>query len=676
MFEYITPTSPLLKSVQDLGDHCRNTVGFLPREAFFDYAKQNGILALTQNGTLLGYVMFRFGRNDIIVVQLCVAPEYRKMGIAKQIIQKLSGDYFHSNISGITLNCRRDYHLESVWQGLGFCPVNEKLGRATNRKTRLTTWFLKNPQSVNLFNLVPDSAEDKFIVFLDTNIAIEMAKHSAGEQYPLLADYIPLFAKYFIPGDVMYELNKYENEAQRKHNLDYSREHFQVVYENTLNNLSEIEKELLSWRPVTSPNSTRDLKHIAAAIAYAANIYITDDSEWLRDSFKHKVFDEYSLQIMNASQFVLFLAEQNNFSSFLPYRLAGLSIRHQRVTANELSSIVTDLHEFSKQKKAQYNQAISNFIAYPDTFTVMGVFSQKENHYLALYVYEKKGTELNIPELCIRDRELPPNLAMTLVKNLVFRFLDIAMTKSCDSITIVGSPSGEKYADSILTCDYTYVDGQFKRYLDKSVRTRDEVFDKYVHNPSLKSTFSINTLFTLEKKYWPLIILDSGIPCYIVPIQADYAQDLFDENLANENLSLFENKYRLPALSPENVYFKSARNSIPTGPAHILWYVSNGRQFGTSSIRAVSMLNGVEIGPAKTVYRKYQRLGVLTWEQLKAIAHGDIACYNFCYTQLFKHPISLEQVRASDGTLSHATFQSRQQISINTFITLFKQGME
>lgn len=129
MFEYITPTSPLLKSVQDLGDHCRNTVGFLPREAFFDYAKRNGILALTQNGTLQGYVMFRFGRNDIIVVQLCVAPEYRKKGIAKQIIQRLSGDYFHSNILGITLNCRRDYHLESVWRGLGFCPVNEKVGR-------------------------------------------------------------------------------------------------------------------------------------------------------------------------------------------------------------------------------------------------------------------------------------------------------------------------------------------------------------------------------------------------------------------------------------------------------------------------------------------------------------------------------------------------------------------
>ena len=43
----------LLKKVQDLGDSASSTVGFLPGEAFADYARKGHILAVTEGDGLL-----------------------------------------------------------------------------------------------------------------------------------------------------------------------------------------------------------------------------------------------------------------------------------------------------------------------------------------------------------------------------------------------------------------------------------------------------------------------------------------------------------------------------------------------------------------------------------------------------------------------------------------------
>ena len=66
----------------------------------------------------------------------------------------------------------------------------------------------------------------------------------------------------------------------------------------------------------------------------------------------------------------------------------------------------------------------------------------------------------------------------------------------------------------------------------------------------------------LEKMFWPLKILVPCVPCYIVPIQTEYAKKLFDENLANVNISLFPNENMESALSVENIYYKSKYQSI------------------------------------------------------------------------------------------------------------------
>ena len=88
-----------------------------------------------------------------------------------------------------------------------------------------------------------------------------------------------------------------------------------------------------------------------------------------------------------------------------------------------------------------------------------------------------------------------------------------------------------------------------------------------------QGVISTQATIEMEKMFWPLKIQTPCVPCYIVPIPTVYAKKLFDENLANTNLSLFPNENTESALSIENIYYKSKYQSISRFPARILWYV-------------------------------------------------------------------------------------------------------
>ena len=85
----VNSNSPFLEAVVALGDTARDTVGFLPREAFLDYARKEQIIACVEGKRLLGYLLFRRGKAVITIVQLCVNKLNRKSGIARQLVDEL-----------------------------------------------------------------------------------------------------------------------------------------------------------------------------------------------------------------------------------------------------------------------------------------------------------------------------------------------------------------------------------------------------------------------------------------------------------------------------------------------------------------------------------------------------------------------------------------------------------
>lgn len=81
--------SEWLDKVIALGDSCRATVGFMPKQAFVDYAYRREILALTTGDALVAYVMYRYRDYSLVIVHMCVSEKYRKHGYAEKLMDAL-----------------------------------------------------------------------------------------------------------------------------------------------------------------------------------------------------------------------------------------------------------------------------------------------------------------------------------------------------------------------------------------------------------------------------------------------------------------------------------------------------------------------------------------------------------------------------------------------------------
>jgi len=181
-----------------------------------------------------------------------------------------------------------------------------------------------------------------------------------------------------------------------------------------------------------------------------------------------------------------------------------------------------------------------------------------------------------------------------------------------------------------------------------------------------------------EKFLFPAKIIDSEINNFIIPIQPRWAQDLFDEYLAQQILLLGQKKEL--AFNREAVYYKSAKNSGGlNAPGRILWYVSEDKYnsyCGISSIRACSFIDEVIIGKPKELYQRFQRLGVYKLDDIMKIPqdkNGDIIAIRFSNTELFKYPVPLKKVQAVLNKKS--TFQSACKIQNSHFPTLYNLGV-
>lgn len=183
----------------------------------------------------------------------------------------------------------------------------------------------------------------------------------------------------------------------------------------------------------------------------------------------------------------------------------------------------------------------------------------------------------------------------------------------------------------------------------------------------------------LERAYWPLKIIDAPIPSYIIPIQPQWAAELFDDDLANQDL--FGARTKL-SLNREGVYCRSA---VPTGglaaPGRILWYVSDDKKYqGSKCIRACSFLDDVVVGRPKELFPRFDRLGVYEWKHLIELAKGDIdtsvMAVRYSDTQLLANPIlwdTFQPVLQKAGVRTQ--LQSPQLIPPQVFENLYRQGM-
>lgn len=685
--QIINHKSKWLNKVQDLGDTASGTVGFLPRDAYFDYARRNQILAVIDNDELLAYTMFRFRKSGIVIVHLCVADQYRGRGIPAKMIDWLleqNGD----QISHIQLACRRDYNLEKFWQKLGFSPVAEKAGRATKEHTILTIWVRDNPNCKDLFASLAGADTSKALVVLDTNIVIDLCEESNAESNLLLQTYLGTYAEFRITKFVLNEINQNDNETVRNRHRNYSKEHFSMLDNVDEEIFNRIKDDLLVKRSAPENSNTWfDIVHIAQAAAAGAEVFITRDEGWLNNNLSEYIAQFYGIRILSPGEFINSIDELNYPFDYAPLKLSGLGLEYSKMQSADFSATVAAFFQQSGMKKTEFEKKLRQWIGLSNRYTVLLVKTKKDPACLA--VWELQNGSFNVEILLINSNTIKTSLQRTFIKRVAFKLLDDAHKAGMQEIKIDKMCLTEETCSCLRDCGFFDNATHLVRIIRKQIIQAKELDviaalpDSSPLNLAIRQ-FSADQLIgnltakqvvSLEKAMWPMKFSDTDVPCFIVPIQADYAVQLFDENLCNQEVTLFENEKSEPALSIENTYFKTARNSVPKAPARILWYVSSSHYIGTPAIRACSYLDRVEKGSAKEMYEKYKRLGVLEWKELQQRAKGrDVATYVFSYTELFDHPVGLEEARKLINKPTE-TFQSFCTISETTFLNVYQAGM-
>lgn len=106
----VASTDPLLDEVFHLYRRNSDTLGFLPRGAFEQFADDCGVLVACRSGEVEGYVAFRRSADAVVLVHLCVRKDSRGSGIATQLMTEFLEEI--SDAAYVRLHCRQDWEAQ------------------------------------------------------------------------------------------------------------------------------------------------------------------------------------------------------------------------------------------------------------------------------------------------------------------------------------------------------------------------------------------------------------------------------------------------------------------------------------------------------------------------------------------------------------------------------------
>ncbi|MEH2062606.1 MAG: GNAT family N-acetyltransferase [Nostoc sp.] len=688
--EEINDRSPHLPAVIKLWGMNRTTLGFFPKGAFADHAKNRQILvALDPQAGCIGYLLYRHSYDRITIVHLCVDGEHQNKKVARLLVNHLK-QITQEKYTGIGLNCRRDYDLAGMWSKLGFVPQYEKEGKSKDKKLLTFWWFDHGHQ--NLFsNTHIQKLESKLCVVIDANIFFNLYRdeYSSNEESRLLlADWLEPELELCITDEIFNYISLVNDDKERESQRQLAKRF--VSLPSLSKNLDEICQNLKKFiYPKNIIFSELDVRHLARAIASDSHVFVTNKKELL--DITDEIYDRFRLSILTPNELLTQLDELRNKPDYQPVRLAGTLLKQvpvQRGQEDLLTNYFTCINQ--GETKTAFQQQLRRFLTEVDKFDCY-IVVEGENKPLALFVYGKyKKNELEVPLLRVGNN----HLSATLVRHLIFQSVLHSANEHRQFTRITDLTLDETVITAIQEDNFIRVNNGWLKINLAVAETASQLSmrlatlasnlgQEYNFCIQIADSLNTNNLTTdvqasanIERFLFPGKIIDAEIPNFIIPIQPRWAQDLFDSNLASQ--TLFGSKIEL-AFNREAVYYRSVRNSRGLkAPCRIIWYVSQGDYnfyCGISSVRACSFLDEIIIDQPKNLYQRFQRLGVYKLADIMNVNQdkdGNIMAIRFSNTELFKFPINFKQVQKIIN--KKESFQSICKISNDSFKKLYNLG--
>ncbi|MFN6562516.1 MAG: GNAT family N-acetyltransferase [Nostoc sp. ChiSLP01] len=278
--EQIDDTSPYLSAVIELWRPNRATLGFLPKGAFVERAKNRQILvALDPQVGCIGYLLYRHSFDRITIVHLCVDGEHQNKKVARLLVNHLK-QITKEKYRGIGLNCRRDYDLGGMWSKLGFVHQYEKEGKSKDKKLLTFWWFDRGHQ--NLFsNSHIDKLESKLCVVIDANIFFYLYKDEDStneESRLLLADWLEPDLELCITDEIFNYISLINDDKERESQIKLAKRFISLpCISPDLDKICEISQKFLYQNNILIHEL--DVRHLARSIASESHVFVTNKKE-------------------------------------------------------------------------------------------------------------------------------------------------------------------------------------------------------------------------------------------------------------------------------------------------------------------------------------------------------------------------------------------------------------
>lgn len=602
------------------------TLGYFPEGAFEDHLYRKQVLvAVDQQHDLLGYLLYRITDAKIAIVHLCVATAHRSKGIAKQLMNALVEA--NVNCIGVGLKCRRDFEASKLWPSLGLVPYYDLIGKSKDGKV-LTYWWMDLGHP-NLFSsALATSLKENLCIAIDANIFYGFNTDNDAEDEEakcLLADWLPETLEIYLTQEIFNEIDREPDPEKRTHQKTLAQGYSQLPYRyKEFQVVSDYLRTLLPEPRSTSDES--DIRQLAHAISSDIKFFITRDEKLL--NLYDSLYEKYGVSVLRPSDFVVHIDEMQKEDEYQPYRLTGTQFKSKLVQQNEIGSLATYFQNANKsENKTNFNRLLRRHLSDPVNSRCY-LFYSSDNDPLALIVYSRTNKhELLVPVFRVRKGPLSSTITRHLIictkmlsakeSRMVTAFSDEFLSDETISVLEREAFSNSSTGWRKLNLLQIGTASEMAAIL-KSLRI--SYGDDYDFCTALAKVIDQipddekgNKLLEVERHIWPAKFLDAEVPCFIVPIKAEWALQLFDPEIGSQDLlgasELVFNR--------ELVYYRSKRPGILRAPGRILWYVSTKTAYeGTGHIRACSYIDEVTIGKPKDLYKKFRRLGIYQWKNV------------------------------------------------------------
>ncbi len=679
-----------MKSVISLSEKHKDTLGFFPYGAFIEQARRKKIIIALKKNRVVGYVLFNINQKALLVyiVHLCIDPEYRKLGVAKILIDRITN--ITKTLRGIRVHCRRDYSASSFWPKAGFSAIDEKPGKSIKGST-LTVWWYDYGQPSIIQYADDIRLRSKNKVVIDANVFFDIQKENQPneEVQGLLADWIEEDIELCLTQEIYNEINRHGNKQTREitrkniekyYVLPVQQEKFQIAY-----------SQLRPFFPEKlSKSSDSDLRQLSHTIASKISFFITRDEVLLKKS--DMIFKEFNTRITRPATFIILHDSLIRESEYQPSKLEGTQIQHSRFTISQYESIELAFRDHQNEKKSQFINKLNRFIASPLEYDVK--FIEDRGTPIALIVIDqKKKYKIRVPFF----RVVKNQIGSIIAKHLAYQLI-LQNTSAQNTLIQISDPflSSEEIA-ALTNLGFSYsnsswikisLSGVFsiaelnlilknfsEKFIEHSVFFKNIINFLTISHPSE----NIDEYIKIEKILFPLKIRELQLPCFIVPIKPMWAMNLFDYNLAKQDLFGGD-----PSLlfNIENVYYRSCKPKVLGAPGRILWYVTkgDGELNGLKSINACSYINEVTIDKPKALYKKNKNLGVYKWPDVYDVANKDInkdvMSFRFDFTEQFETKIKKTEINNIWQSERQCNFYPRTPIEVSPelFYHFYKLG--